>query len=164
MMTRSARTIVLIQSASHTGTKPSICGGGGVGAVVAGISCSLQSGGGGTLQKPRLVRQQAVQEETADLSSSPPRLSVRFLPTIPSAADSSVILDDDASMHHHECVVVTTVVAAPAASPAETAVTTVALVATTPAVQTTPFYAILQSGSTTLTTLSSPKSIRKQPP
>lgn len=27
-------------------------------------------------------------------SSSPPRLGVRFLPTIPSAADSSIILDD----------------------------------------------------------------------
>lgn len=45
--------------------------------------------------KPRLVRQQAVQEESSDIASSPPRLGVRFLPTIPSAADSSVILDDD---------------------------------------------------------------------
>lgn len=43
------------------------------------------------LSKPRLVRQEAVQEEE---DSSPPRLGVRFLPTIPSAADSSVILDD----------------------------------------------------------------------
>lgn len=31
------------------------------------------------------------------LSSSPPRLGVRFLPTIPSAADSSIILDDGES-------------------------------------------------------------------
>ncbi|XP_034475509.1 leucine-rich repeat-containing G-protein coupled receptor 6 [Drosophila innubila] len=44
-----------------------------------------------TLSKPRLVRQEAVQEEE---DSSPPRLGVRFLPTIPSAADSSVILED----------------------------------------------------------------------
>ncbi|EDW57572.2 leucine-rich repeat-containing G-protein coupled receptor 5 isoform X2 [Drosophila virilis] len=44
-----------------------------------------------TLTKPRLVRQEAVQEEE---DSSPPRLGVRFLPTIPSAADSSVIMDD----------------------------------------------------------------------
>ncbi|XP_070067678.1 leucine-rich repeat-containing G-protein coupled receptor 5 isoform X2 [Drosophila takahashii] len=41
--------------------------------------------------KPRLVRQEAVQEEE---DSSPPRLGVRFLPTIPSAADSSVIMED----------------------------------------------------------------------
>ncbi|XP_055637267.1 follicle-stimulating hormone receptor isoform X2 [Toxorhynchites rutilus septentrionalis] len=45
--------------------------------------------------KPRLVRQSAVQEDTQELSCSPPRLGVRFLPTIPSAADSSVQLDDD---------------------------------------------------------------------
>uniref|UniRef100_A0A182UWJ9 G-protein coupled receptors family 1 profile domain-containing protein n=1 Tax=Anopheles merus TaxID=30066 RepID=A0A182UWJ9_ANOME len=45
--------------------------------------------------KPRLVRQSAVQEDTHELSCSPPRLGVRFLPTIPSAADSSVQLDDD---------------------------------------------------------------------
>ncbi|EDW11891.2 uncharacterized protein Dmoj_GI17392 [Drosophila mojavensis] len=44
-----------------------------------------------TLTKPRLVRQEAVQEEE---DSSPPRLGVRFLPTIPSAADSSVIMED----------------------------------------------------------------------
>uniref|UniRef100_A0A182MV53 G-protein coupled receptors family 1 profile domain-containing protein n=1 Tax=Anopheles culicifacies TaxID=139723 RepID=A0A182MV53_9DIPT len=45
--------------------------------------------------KPRLVRQSAVQEDTQELSCSPPRLGVRFLPTIPSAADSSVQLDDE---------------------------------------------------------------------
>lgn len=44
-----------------------------------------------TLPKPRLVRQEAVQEEE---DSSPPRLGVRFLPTIPSAADSSIIMED----------------------------------------------------------------------
>ncbi|XP_073823603.1 G-protein coupled receptor rickets [Musca autumnalis] len=44
-----------------------------------------------TLPKPRLVRQEAVQEEE---DSSPPRLGVRFLPTIPSAADSSVVMED----------------------------------------------------------------------
>lgn len=37
------------------------------------------------------MRQEAVQEEE---DSSPPRLGVRFLPTIPSAADSSVIMED----------------------------------------------------------------------
>lgn len=47
--------------------------------------------------KPRLVRQQAVQEESSDIACSPPRLGVRFLPTIPSAADSSVILDDESN-------------------------------------------------------------------
>lgn len=45
-----------------------------------------------TTTKPRLVRQEAVQEED---DSSPPRLGVRFLPTIPSAADSSVALEED---------------------------------------------------------------------
>lgn len=43
------------------------------------------------MPKPRLVRQEAVQEEE---DTSPPRLGVRFLPTIPSAADSSVIMED----------------------------------------------------------------------
>ncbi|XP_017465103.1 PREDICTED: leucine-rich repeat-containing G-protein coupled receptor 4 isoform X1 [Rhagoletis zephyria] len=47
--------------------------------------------------KPRLVRQEAVQEEE---DSSPPRLGVRFLPTIPSAADSSIIMEDgDSAMN-----------------------------------------------------------------
>ncbi|XP_058121217.1 follicle-stimulating hormone receptor [Anopheles ziemanni] len=55
-------------------------------------SAARQSIPGG---KPRLVRQAAVQEDTHELSCSPPRLGVRFLPTIPSAADSSVQLDDD---------------------------------------------------------------------
>lgn len=45
--------------------------------------------------KPRLVRQSAVQDETAEsLTTSPPRLNVRILPTIPSAPDSSVQLDE----------------------------------------------------------------------
>lgn len=43
--------------------------------------------------KPRLVRQEAVQEE--DDLSSPPHLGVHFLPTIPSAADSSIVMDED---------------------------------------------------------------------
>lgn len=43
--------------------------------------------------KPRLVRQSAVQDETQEPTS--PRLNVRFLPTIPSAPDSSVQLDDE---------------------------------------------------------------------
>lgn len=47
--------------------------------------------------KPRLVRQSAVTDDSQDLSCSPPRLSVRFLPTIPSAADSSVQLDEESS-------------------------------------------------------------------
>ena len=43
--------------------------------------------------KPRLVRQSAFQDETQEPSS--PRLNVRFLPTIPSAPDSSVQLDEE---------------------------------------------------------------------
>lgn len=43
--------------------------------------------------KPRLVRQSAFHDETQEPSS--PRLNVRFLPTIPSAPDSSVQLDDE---------------------------------------------------------------------
>ncbi|XP_063702564.1 leucine-rich repeat-containing G-protein coupled receptor 5A [Culicoides brevitarsis] len=51
-------------------------------------------------QKPRLVRQQAVNQDDAHLdlsgSISPTgRLNVRFLPTIPSAADSSIQLEED---------------------------------------------------------------------
>ena len=49
--------------------------------------------------KPRLIRQPAMHDELSiDMSSSsPPRLGVRFLPTIPSAADSSIIMDDTES-------------------------------------------------------------------
>ncbi|XP_065072705.1 leucine-rich repeat-containing G-protein coupled receptor 5 isoform X2 [Ochlerotatus camptorhynchus] len=50
--------------------------------------------------KPRLVRQSAVQDDSQELSCSPPRLGVRFLPTIPSAADSSIQLDDDTAEAH----------------------------------------------------------------
>ncbi|XP_038107738.1 follicle-stimulating hormone receptor isoform X2 [Culex quinquefasciatus] len=51
--------------------------------------------------KPRLVRQSAVQaDDCQELSCSPPRLGVRFLPTIPSAADSSIQLDDDTAEAH----------------------------------------------------------------
>jgi hypothetical protein len=44
--------------------------------------------------KPRLVRQTAFQADEVPEPTSP-RLGVRFLPTIPSAPDSSVQLDDD---------------------------------------------------------------------
>ncbi|XP_037910640.1 leucine-rich repeat-containing G-protein coupled receptor 5 isoform X3 [Hermetia illucens] len=64
-------------SAGSTTPLPSIIG-----------TCKSNSSG----SKPRLVRQQAVQEEE---DSSPPRLGVRFLPTIPSAADSSVAMEED---------------------------------------------------------------------
>ncbi|XP_037038816.1 lutropin-choriogonadotropic hormone receptor isoform X2 [Bradysia coprophila] len=87
--------------------------------------------------KPRLVRQQAVQEESAELSCSPPRLGVRFLPTIPSAADSSVVIDEESNND-------STAVAGSGSGPG------------------TPFYTVLQSGST-LTTLSSPKNKSKPP-
>lgn len=40
-----------------------------------------------------MVRQSAFQDETQEPSS--PRLNVRFLPTIPSAPDSSVQLDEE---------------------------------------------------------------------
>lgn len=92
--------------------------------------------------KPRLVRQQAVQEEiTADLSYSPPRLGVRFLPTIPSAADSSVIMDEESIND---------------ANNANDRTATVG----------TPFYTVLQGDNgNTLTTLSSPKNNNlKKPP
>lgn len=86
--------------------------------------------------KPRLVRQHAVQEECSELSCSPPRLGVRFLPTIPSAADSSVILDEESSNE-------------PAATVCNNNSNSNNNVGA-------PFYAVLQSGNT-LTTLSSPK-------
>lgn len=85
--------------------------------------------------KPRLVRQQAVHEEVAEPScSTSPKLSVRFLPTIPSAADSSVIIDEES----------------------HTDPNAISSVANNNNVGST-FYTILQSGNT-LTTLSSPKS------
>lgn len=80
------------------------------------------------------MRQQAVQEESAELSCSPPRLGVRFLPTIPSAADSSVVIDEESNNDSAGC----------GSGPG------------------TPFYTVLQSGST-LTTLSSPKNKSKPP-
>lgn len=49
-------------------------------------SLSFNSG-----SKPRLVRQSAFHDE----EPSSPRLNVRFLPTIPSAPDSSVQLDEE---------------------------------------------------------------------
>lgn len=79
------------------------------------------------------MRQQAVQEESAELTCSPPRLGVRFLPTIPSAADSSVVIDEESN---NDC--------AAGSGPG------------------TPFYTVLQSGNT-LTTLSSPKNKNKPP-
>lgn len=90
------------------------------------------------IPKPRLVRQHAVHEEIiSDLSCSPPRLGVRFLPTIPSAADSSVVLEEES---HNE------IGAIGGASSAGT-----------------PFYTVLQSGNT-MTTLSSPKNTKSRPP
>lgn len=89
------------------------------------------------------MRQSAVNDDH-EISCSPPRLNVRFLPTIPSAADSSVILDEEStqandsgnnSAGHH--------------SNAESN-------------RGTPFYAVLQSGNPQ-TTLSSPKDKSKPP-
>lgn len=48
--------------------------------------------------KPRLVRQSAIHDDTQELSSSPPRLGVRFLPTIPSATDSTVQIDEESTI------------------------------------------------------------------
>jgi leucine-rich repeat-containing G protein-coupled receptor 6 len=45
--------------------------------------------------KPRLTRQSAVQED-CDLPGSPARLTVRFLTTIPSAAETSVQHEEEA--------------------------------------------------------------------
>lgn len=84
--------------------------------------------------KPRLVRQQAVHEELSEAScSSSPKLGVRFLPTIQSAADSSVIIDEESHVE--------------AGNASPVANNNVG----------SSFYTILQSGNT-LTTLSSPKS------
>lgn len=88
--------------------------------------------------KPRLVRQQAVQEEIVEPSCSPPKLSVRFLPTIPSAADSSVVIDEES---HNDLSTATTTNNNAGSS----------------------FYTILQSGNT-LTTLSSPKTNKLEKP
>ncbi|XP_008192240.1 lutropin-choriogonadotropic hormone receptor isoform X3 [Tribolium castaneum] len=44
--------------------------------------------------KPRLTRQSAIQDE-ADLPGSPGRLTVRFLTTIPSAAETSMQMEDE---------------------------------------------------------------------
>jgi len=47
--------------------------------------------------KPRLIRQSAVHEDFGDVPGSPGRLTVRFLTTIPSAAETSVQNDDENS-------------------------------------------------------------------
>lgn len=47
-------------------------------------------------QKPRLVRQVACEERgPCDEPPTSPKLNVRFLPTIPSAPDSSVQLEEE---------------------------------------------------------------------
>lgn len=55
---------------------------------------SLSSNSGSQIQKPRLVRQAAYDEPLQQEPTSP-KLNVRFLPTIPSAPDSSVQFDED---------------------------------------------------------------------
>ncbi|XP_058815263.1 follicle-stimulating hormone receptor-like [Topomyia yanbarensis] len=82
--------------------------------------------------KPRLVRQSAVQDDSQELSCSPPRLAVRFLPTIPSAADSSVQLDDDTAEAH----------SSPTSSHSEQGAS-----GTSGQPSPSPFYAILHSGN-----------------
>ncbi|XP_055306018.1 follicle-stimulating hormone receptor-like isoform X2 [Sitodiplosis mosellana] len=89
--------------------------------------------------KPRLMRQQAVQEEVTDPSCSSPKLNVRFLPTIPSVVDTSVITDEES------CNEPSTASSANNNNVGST------------------FYTILQSGNT-LTTLSSPKSNKLDKP
>lgn len=86
------------------------------------------------------MRQQAVHEEATEATATTsPKLSVRFLPTIPSAADSSVIIDEESN-----------------AEPSTASSTSNNNVGST-------FYTILQSGNT-LTTLSSPKSNKLEKP
>lgn len=87
------------------------------------------------------MRQQAVQEEVVDTSSTSPKLSVRFLPTIPSAADSSVVIDEESSTNE------------PSTANSSTANNNVG----------STFYTVLQSGNT-LTTLSSPESNKLEKP
>ncbi|XP_053694769.1 leucine-rich repeat-containing G-protein coupled receptor 5 [Sabethes cyaneus] len=99
--------------------------------------------------KPRLVRQSAVQDDSQELSCSPPRLGVRFLPTIPSAADSSVQLDDDTaeahsspgSSHGERGADESTAAAAAAAA------TSAAVGGNASPLSPSPFYAILHSGN-----------------
>lgn len=86
------------------------------------------------------MRQQAVHEEATESSATSPKLSVRFLPTIPSAADSSVIIDEES---HAE----------PSTASSTSNNNNVG----------STFYTILQSGNT-LTTLSSPKSNKLEKP
>lgn len=97
-----------------------------------------------SIAKPRLVRQQAVQEEVNDISSTSPKLNVRFLPTIPSAADSSVIIDEESNNEQNT-----------ASSTSNNNNNNVG----------SSFYTILQAHSgNTLTTLSSPKSNKLEKP
>lgn len=97
-----------------------------------------------SIAKPRLVRQQAVQEDVNEISSTSPKLNVRFLPTIPSAADSSIIIDEESNNEH--------------STASTTSNTNNNNIGTT-------FYTILQANSgNTLTTLSSPKSNKLQKP
>lgn len=80
--------------------------------------------------KPRLTRQCAIQDESSEPPGSPGRLTVRFLTTIPSAAENSMQLDDEAA-----AVVVT--------SPAHT----VLHVSPTHSPNASPYYAILHTTS-----------------
>lgn len=99
-----------------------------------------------SIAKPRLVRQQAVQEEVNDISSTSPKLNVRFLPTIPSAADSSVIIDEESNNEQNT---------ASSTSNNNNNNNNVG----------SSFYTILQAHSgNTLTTLSSPKSNKLEKP
>lgn len=95
-----------------------------------------------SITKPRLVRQQAVQEEVNDISSTSPKLNVhKFLPTIPSAADSSVIIDEESNNEQ---------------STASSAANNNNIGCT--------FYTIQTHSGNTLTTLSSPKSNKLEKP
>lgn len=85
-------------------------------------------------------------EEVSDLSCSPPRLGVRFLPTIPSAADSSIVLDEES---HNEIGAIGTIDSSGGIGGGQQSAGA-------------PFYAVLQSGNT-MTTLSSPKNKNKPP-
>ncbi|KDR23756.1 Lutropin-choriogonadotropic hormone receptor [Zootermopsis nevadensis] len=59
------------------------------------VSVPPESSGSRTRSKPRLTRQSAIVQDDSDPPGSPGRLTVRFLTTIPSAAETSVQQDEE---------------------------------------------------------------------
>lgn len=89
------------------------------------------------------MRQSAINDDH-EISCSPPRLNVRFLPTIPSAADSSVVMDEESTQAN------------------DSGNNSAGVHSNAENHRGTPFYAVLQCGNPQ-TTLSSPKDETKPP-